>query len=253
MYSCRSRAHKASLKNANDLIEVLPPRERNRLLGLCQPVDLVLGRVLCDADQRMTHAYFPLSGLISLVTVLGERAPLEVGLIGQEGMLGATLALGVAAAPTRGVVQGEGRALRLSAAALRRALPESPMLLRILHRYEYVLLKQLLLNAACTHFHGIGPRLARWLLMTHDRVPGDHFHLTHSFLANMLGVRRSGVTIAAGALQAEKLIHYTRGDISILNRPGLENAACECYAAMATAYRNGFGTGKYHRPMFTAP
>jgi CRP-like cAMP-binding protein len=230
------------LKQANNLIEVLPSRERNRLLALCLPVDLPLGSILCDADQPMTHAYFPLSGLISLVTVLGGRAPLEVGQIGREGMLGATLALGVLGAPTRGVVQGEGHALRLSAAALRRVLAESPMLLRTLYHYEYVLLKQLLQNAACTHFHEIRPRLARWLLMTHDRVQGDHFHLTHSLLANVLGVRRSGVTIAAGALQADRLIHYTRGNISILNRPGLENAACECYAALAMAHRNGFSS-----------
>lgn len=231
----------ALMTQVNDLIERLPGRERRGILALCQPVDLQLNSILCDADQRMRHAYFPLSGFISLVTVLGARAPLEVGLIGREGMLGATLALDVPLAPTRGLVQGEGQALRLSAAALRRVLPESPVLVRVLHRYGYVLLKQLLQNAACTHFHGIGPRLARWLLMTHDRVPGDQLHLTHSFLAEMLGVRRSGITVAAGILQARRLIDYTRGDITILNRPGLENAACECYAAMAIAYRDGLG------------
>lgn len=231
------------MTHPNHLIEALPARERNRLLGLCQPVDLELDSILCDADRRMAHAYFPLSGFISLLTVLGERAPLEVGLIGWEGMLGATLALGVSVAPMRGLVQGEGRALRLSAAALGRVLQESPMLLRTLHRYEFVLLRQLLQNSACIHFHEIAPRLARWLLMTHDRLDGDQFHLTHSFLANMLGVRRSGVTVAAGALQAQELICYTRGNIRILNRQGLENAACECYAAMGVAYRSGLGLG----------
>ncbi len=225
----------------NELIERLPAAERHRLLGLCERVDLALGSILCEADCRMTHAYFPVSGFISLVTVMGQKAPLEVGLIGYEGMLGATLGLDVPLAPTRGIVQGGGSAWRLPAAALRRALPESPRLLRILHRYEYVLVRQLVQNGACTHFHGIAPRLARWLLMTHDRARADQFHLTHSFLANMLGVRRSGVTIAAGALQAARLIRYTRGDIRILDRPGLENVACECYAAMTSAYRNGLG------------
>jgi CRP-like cAMP-binding protein len=227
----------------NDLIERLPGPERRRLLGLCRAVDLLPGSILCDVDQTMSHAYFPSSGSISLVSVLGPRTLLEVGLIGREGMLGSTLALGVPAAQLRAIVQDGGRAQRLSATALRRALPDSPVLLRTLHRYEYVLLKQLLLAAACIHFHEIGPRLARCLLMTHDRVLGDHFHLTHSLLAATLGVRRSGVTIAAGVLQADRLIRYTRGDISVLDRVGLEDAACDCYSAMSRVYRHGFGTG----------
>lgn len=225
----------------NELIDSLPGRARDRLLGLCEPVDLSLGSRLCDSDRRIDHAYFPMTGFISLVTILGQRPPLEVALIGNEGMLGATLSLGVALAPARGVVQGEGRALRLSAAVLRRELQASPILRRMLLQYEYVMLTQLLKNAACTHFHEIAPRLARWLLMTHDRVQGDHLHLTHGFLADMLGVRRSGVTVAAGALQAGKLIHYRRGNISILDRAGLERVACDCYAEMKTAYRNHFG------------
>lgn len=224
----------------NRLIAGLPRRERLRLLGLCKPVELLLGGILCEAGDRISHAYFPLEGFISLVTVLGPRPPLEVGLIGNEGMLGATLAMGVSEAPARGVVQGRGRALRLPAAALTRELRVSPVLLRTLHRFAFVSLTQLLQNAACMHFHEIGPRLARWLLMTHDRVPGDDFHLTHGLLADMLGVRRSGVTVAAGVLQTERLIHYSRGHITVLDRSGLEGASCECYGAMTAAYRRRF-------------
>jgi len=232
----------------NGLIEGLPGRERHRLMALCKPVDLLPGRILCECDERLTHAYFPLSGFISLVTVLGQRPPLEMGLIGSEGMLGATLSLGVPVVPARAVVQGGGYALRLSAAALRRELHASPVLLQTLHRYEYVLMAQLLQNAACTHFHEIEPRLARWLLMTHDRAQGDEFHLTHGFLADMLGVRRSGVTIAAGVLQAHKLIRYTRGTISVLDRQGLERTSCECYAAMKGAHGKLFPTSEPSLP-----
>jgi CRP-like cAMP-binding protein len=226
---------------ANALIGRLPTRERDSLIGVCSRVDLELSSILCETDERFTHAYFPLTGFISLVTTLGQRPPLEMGLIGNEGMLGATLSLDVRLAPVRGVVQGEGQALRVPVPALLRELRTSPVLLQTLHRYQYVLRAQLLQNAACTHFHEIEPRLARWLLMTHDRADGDQFHLTHSFLADMLGVRRSGVSVAAGTLQAGKLIRYSRGNISILDRYGLEAAACECYEAMRNAHVNVLG------------
>jgi CRP-like cAMP-binding protein len=216
----------------NRLIEGLPRKERDRLLQRCEPVDLVFGAILCEPGQPFRHVYFPLSGFISLVATLGGHQPLELALIGNEGMLGVTLALGVNAAPMRAVVQGAGTALRMSAAQLRRELRGSPALRRMLNHYLYAMLAQLAQSAACTHFHEIEPRLARCLLMSHDRAHADHFHLTHKFLADMLGVRRSGVTIAAGALQQRKLIRYTRGEISILDRKGLEAASCECYEAV---------------------
>lgn len=215
----------------NRLIEGLPRKERNRILQHCEPVNLVFGVILCEPGQPFRHVYFPLSGFVSLVASVAGHQPLELGLIGNEGMLGVTLALGVNAAPMRAVVQSAGTALRMSAAQLRRELRDSPALLRTLNRYLYVTLAQLAQSAACTHFHEIEPRLARCLLMSHDRAHADHFHLTHKFLADMLGVRRSGVTIAAGALQQRKLIRYTRGEISILDRKGLEAASCECYEA----------------------
>lgn len=224
----------------NLLLGGLPRKERTRILLDCETVELLFGSILCEADQPFRYLYFPLNGFISLVTTLGAHRPLELGLIGNEGMLGATLALGVNTAPSRAVVQGSGSALRISATRLRQLLLECPRLLQALKRYLYVSLTQLAQNAACGHFHEVEPRLARWLLMTHDRAHADCFHLTHEYLADMLGVRRSGVTIAAGALQARQLIHYSRGQISILNRPGLEAAACECYNALSEDYSRLF-------------
>lgn len=225
---------------SNLLINALPARERKRLLEHCSRVELLFGTQLCEAEQPMRYLYFPLKGFISLITSLAGHRPLELGLIGHEGMLGATQILGVKAAPSTAVVQGAGSALRISANQLRKVLDESPRLLQTLKRYLYVQTVQLAQNAACGHFHELEPRLARWLLMTHDRAHSDHFHLTHEFLADMLGVRRSGVTIAAGALQLRKLIHYNRGEISVLDRPGLELRACECYAVLCADYTRQF-------------
>ncbi len=207
------------------------------MLKSCTTVEMTFGETLCEAEQPFEHVYFPLKGFISLVAKLDDHPALEMGLIGNEGMLGATLLLDVDAVPLRGVVQGAGNALRMTASELRKQLRESPTLTRTLGRYLYVLMAQLSQTAACTRFHEIRPRLARWLLMTHDRSHGDGFHLTHEFLADMLGVQRSAITIAAGGLQRRKLIRYTRGHITILNRRGLEAASCECYAAVMTDYR----------------
>jgi len=166
---------------------------------------------------------------------------LEMGLVGNEGMLGVTLKLGIKTAPMRAVVQGTGTALRMTGSNFTRLLGRTPAMFHILDRYLYVLMAQLTRSSACTRFHEIEPRLARWLLMTHDRAHADHFYLTHEFLADMLGVRRSGVSIAAGALQLRKLIRYSRGEITILNRKGLEAASCECYGATQEDYANVLG------------
>jgi CRP-like cAMP-binding protein len=227
---------KAPLQILSRLIEGLPSKQRKQLLNGCEPVNLVFGNVLQEANQPIRHVYFPLSGFISLVTTLDGHQPLEMGLIGNEGMLGASLALGIGQAPMRAVVQGSGSALRISSQLFKQELLSSPALLRSLKRYLYVVMTQLSQSAACTHFHEIEPRLARWLLMTHDRAHADHFHLTHEYLADMLGVRRSGVSIAAAALQTRGLISYSRGEIQILDRAGLEQAACECYAALQADY-----------------
>jgi CRP-like cAMP-binding protein len=214
----------------------LPPAERNRILEQSIQVNLAFGDVLCESDQSIGYVYFPLTGFISLVAPMTGHQPLEMGLIGNEGMLGATLVLGIRSAPLRAVVQGSGTALRLTAAHFNHALGSCPRLLRRLNRYLYVLMTQLAQTAACTCFHTVESRLARWLLMTHDRAHADHFHLTHKFLADMLGVRRSGVTIAAGDLQRRDLISYVRGEINVLDRAGLEAASCACYGAVIADY-----------------
>lgn len=224
----------------NRLIEGLPSEARNRILKLCEPVNLTFGAVLCEANRPLRHVYFPVTGFISLVAMVKRHPPLEIGLIGNEGMLGATLALGVTGARLRGIVHGPGTALRMTAAQLRRELRSSVSLRRTLKRYLFVLLAQQSKAIACTRFHEIKSRLACWLLMTHDRAHADHFHLTHQYLADMLGVQRSAVTIAAGALQRNKVISYTRGEIFVLNRRGLESASCECYRAMIEDHQRLF-------------
>ncbi len=224
----------------NRLIERLPRKERRGLLTDGTLMDLVVGDILCEPDQRYRYVYFPLTGIISLVSTVRDHQPLEMGMIGNEGMLGATLVLGVEAAPLRGVVQGAGTALRISVPQLRRRLQDSPALLRTLNRYVYVLMAQLSQTATCSRFHEVDARLVRWLLMTHDRVHADRFYLTHQLLADMLGVRRSAVTIAAGVLQKKGLISYVRGNITVLSRRRLESASCECYPAVVDDYARLF-------------
>lgn len=220
----------------NLLLHRLPHAAQVKVLTHCELVELEFGSVLCEANQPMTHVYFPLTSFISLVTSLSGHNPLEMGLIGNEGMLGASMALGLVSAPMRAVVQGSGSALRMSSNKMLLRLQDTPHLRPQLNRYLYVLMLQLPQLAACAHFHEIEPRLARWLLMSQDRAHGDSLNLTHEFLADMLGVRRSGITLAAGALQDKKLISYSRGRIRVLNRRGLEAAACECYAAVINDY-----------------
>ena len=220
----------------NHLIARLPRRDRVSLLAACEPVRLELGTVLCEPGEPTRHVYFPKDCFISLVTAAEGEPGLEVGMVGREGMLGAQLALGVSAIPLHALVQGAGTAWRMAAAPFRHALSDSKALQVSLHRYVYVLMAHLATSATCTRFHRVEPRLARWLLMTQDRAHCDSFHLTHEFLAHMLGVRRVGITGAACDLQRLGLIRYRRGDITVLDRAGLEAAACSCYAADRRAY-----------------
>ena len=224
----------------NQLIARLPRKDRSRLLALGAPYRLVLGEVLCEPGKPTRFAYFPIDGFISMVAPIDGKPALEVGMVGREGMLGAQLALGVATVPLHALVQGSGNAWRIGARAFRAKLAGSPALQRVLHRYLYVLMAQLTGSAACLRFHEIGPRLARWLLMSQDRAHADRFHVTHEFLAYMLGVRRVGVTAAASALQRNGLIEYHRGEMAVLDRKGLEAAACDCYANDCQAYADQF-------------
>ena len=226
--------------DTNRLIAGLPSKEGERLLRLCEPVELLFGTVLCEINEPMENAYFPVTALISLVKPTKSHQPLGVAMIGNEGVLGATLALGISTPRLRGVVHGSGAGLRLSAPQLLQLLDDSPGLQSALMRYAYVLMGQLLQTATCNSFHEVEMRLARWLLMSNDRVDSELLPLTHQFLADTLGVQRSAVTIAAGKLQRKKLIDYSRGRISILSLRGLEDASCECYRMQVNDHAQQF-------------
>jgi CRP-like cAMP-binding protein len=220
----------------NYLIQRLPTLARQRLLRLCEPFPMVLADVLCERDVPVQHVYFPTQGFISLVAKIEGHAGIEVGMVGREGMLGMQLVLGVVAAPFHALVQGSGLAWRIRSSDFLEELVQTTALRYVLQQYLYVLMVQMASSAACLRFHQIGERLARWLLMSHDRAHADTFHITHEFLAYMLGVRRVGITTAAGILQGNGLITYHRGELTVLDRSGLEAAACCCYATDQKAY-----------------
>ena len=220
----------------NHLIARLPDADRDRLLAVCEPVDLALSTVLCERGENTAWAWFPTGSFISLISLVGGHGGVEVGMVGSEGMVGAQLALGVPTSPLRALVQGSGPAWRVAADDLRRVLAGSTALRDMMNRYVYVLMSQQATSAACLRFHQIDRRLARWLLMSQDRAGAASFHVTQEFLAYMLGVRRVGVTVAASELQRAGLIEYHRGQLTVLDRPALETAACDCYAADNATY-----------------
>lgn len=213
----------------NHLIQMLPKKDRQRVLRLAERVQLTQSEVLGEAGEPTRFVYFPIEGFISLITLIDAKPVLEVGMVGREGMCGAQVALNVFTQPLHALVQGPGTAWRVPIAQFRKELIRNAALQAVLDRYLYVLMGQLASSAACVRFHDIGPRLARWLLMMQDRALADSFGVTHEFLGFMLGVRRVGITTAAGALQQKRLIEYHRGKVTVLNRKGLEATACSCY------------------------
>ena len=217
------------LPAANSLLAALPRAQAAHLIEISEQVALTYGEVLYEPGERMQHVYFPTDSVVSLLTLVDRHQALEIGLVGREGMVGIALALEIDVSPVRALVQGTGTAMRMKTAPFLKELRQSTVLQRELHRYTYRLMAQITQTAACNRFHVVEARLARWLLMTHDRMSVSPFRLTQEFLSHMLGVRRVGVTKAARALQQRKLISYSRGNITILDRKGLEAACCSCY------------------------
>ena len=227
--------------SVNRLLATLPKNEYKRFLPKLKTVSLVLGEVLYEPGAAIKYVYFPNDSIISLISELSETSLLEVGMVGNEGMAGLAVFMGVNSSSTRALVQGAGTAMRMTSGAVRTEANRLGNLHHLLHRYSHSLLNQVSQSSACNRFHFVNARLARWLLMTKDRLGAEEFPLTQEFLASMLGVRREGVSKAAGALQAAKLIRYSRGIITVLNRRGLEAKSCECYAiikAETDAYLN---------------
>jgi CRP-like cAMP-binding protein len=225
----------------NRILASIPRSQYQRLRPQLEPVGLTFGQVLYEPGQVIRHVYFPVDCLISLLTAVDKRRTLEVGMVGNEGMAGMPFILGMGISGVRALVQGSGGALRMTSARFRIEFNRIPRLQQTLYRYTYALMAQISQTAACNRFHEAEARLARWLLMTRDRVGSDEFLLTHEFLAHMLGVRREGVTEAASALKRRKLISYNRGKIQILDARGLEASSCSCYQIVKKVYEHALG------------
>ena len=226
---------------ANLLLASLPRKESKNFLARCEPVELVLSEILGKPGQQVRNVYFPIYCFISLVGPVDDQTSMEVGMVGNEGMIGLNLALGVRFSLLRFIVQGAGTALRMDAVQFLQIYEKSPTLQQKLRAYAYVRMNQLSQTAACNRFHVVNARLARWILMTQDCAHSNEFYITHEFLSYMLGVRRASITESAGILQKKKLISYSRGYLKVLDRRGLEATACGCYQASKETYKKILG------------
>ena len=222
----------------NHLLAAIPRPAYQRMATGFELVQLSYGEVLYEPEGQIHHVYFPVNCLVSLLTAVDKQRTLEVGMVGDEGMVGMPMVLGIGVSAVKALVQGSGSALRMTAARFRTEFKRTPALQRALFRYTHLLMAQVSQTAACNRFHEADTRLARWLLMTSDRLHSTDFMLTHEFLAHMLGVRRVGVTKAAEELRRRNLIAYSRGNIKILDRAGLEAAACTCYRILRDLQKN---------------
>jgi hypothetical protein len=221
----------------NRVLASLPAKSYQRLRAQLEPVFLTFGQILYEPGE-IIRVYFPLDCLVSLLTAVDKRRTLEVGMVGNEGMTGMPVVLGVDVSGVRALVQGGGDALRMASVPFRIEFDRNRPLQQALFRYTHALMAQISQTAACNRFHAAEARLARWLLMTRERVGSDEFPLTHEFLAHMLGLRREGVTEAASALKRHKLINYSRGKIQILDVRGLKVSTCSCYQIVNTVYQH---------------
>jgi CRP-like cAMP-binding protein len=225
----------------NRVLQSLPAKDYERLRSQLEPVTLEFGQIVYQPGGVIKHVYFPTDCLISLLTAVDKRRTLEVGMVGNEGMAGMPFVLGMDISDVRALVQGGGNAWRIAAAPFRVEFARNRALQQALYRYTHALMAQISQTAACNRFHSAQSRLARWLLMTRDRVHSDDFHLTHEFLAHMLGVRREGVTEAASALRRRKLIAYSRGKVQILDATRLMAVCCSCYQSVRAVFERAQG------------
>lgn len=229
-------AQKNNEPTSNRLLAKLPGKEYERILPHLERITLSLGESIYEAGKLQKHVYFPITSVISLLYTMENGASAEIGVVGNEGMVGIALFMGSETTPNRAIVQSAGDAFRMKALALRNEFIRAGEFQISLLRYTQALITQISQTAVCNRLHTIEQQLSRWLLLSHDRLQPDELKMTQELIANMLGVRREGVTYAAGRLQAEVLIKYTRGRIVILNRKGLEATVCECYGVVKDEY-----------------
>ena len=221
----------------NHLLAVLPEAESERLFPHLEPIPLPLGKALYESGERLNHVYFPTTAIVSLLYVMENGASAEIAVVGREGIVGIALFMGGETMPNRAVVQSAGHGYRLKGHLLTQEFDRSAALQHLLLRYTLALLTQMAQTAVCNRHHTVDQQLCRWLLLSLDRLPSDELNMTQELIANMLGVRREGVTEAAGKLQKDGLIHYNRGHITVLDRPGLEARVCECYEVVNKEFR----------------
>jgi len=231
-----TQANLVQAARANNILAGLPANEMNQLAAKLKPVPLIFGEVLYRPEEPIDYVYFVTAGIVSLLAVLEDGSTVEAGLIGAEGMLGIPVVLGATETPNQALVQGKGHALRMSAPDLKSALSNGSSLLERSLRYMNYLFLQVAQTAACNRTHHVNQRLACWLLLIHDRMPGNEFSLTQDLMSRMLGVRRAGVSVAAATLRQAGLVDYQRAKMTISNRRGLEEAACECYRTVKNQF-----------------
>lgn len=229
-----------NIQTGNQLLAALPPEDYKNLLAKSELTELNFGKTIYESDDIIRNVYFPKSGIISLLSTIDSQSILEIGIVGREGMVGLPVFLGVNRSKNKAIVQGKGKFLKVKTADFLKECEKSKILSRLLQRFAHSFLTQVSQSAVCNRFHQTNVRLARWLLMTHDRMETDEFVLTQEFLSNMLGVRREAVTIAASNFQQQKLISYTRGKITVLDRAGLEAISCRCYTIIKNEEQNIF-------------
>lgn len=238
-------AAKVSLDDArnNFLLASLHDDELNRITPKLETVDLELGEVLYESGEKMDHIYFPTTAIISMLYIMENGGTAEIGVVGNDGVVGISLFLGGETTTSRAIVQSAGELLRMKEADLKTEFRKSGRFQELLLRYTQAILTQISQTAVCNRLHSIDQQLCRWLLLSHDRLRSDKLVMTHDLISNMLGVRREGITLAAKKLAARKLIANKRGTVTVIDRLGLEAASCECYAIVNAEYNRLLGRG----------